>query len=356
MKAIKFFKKHIKNSCRFLYSNLYFKPLNLSKLIRHPDKYCKHVSYYPEKVSKSKYRTLYEQIIQTLKYGYPNEFYFSYGFDVKSKAEMAEYLHYAPFVILRNKYNIRSHSSTAILRNKFFFGMFCDYLGVNSGYNVGLITDSSVYLPHLKKTVSIDSFCEYFNGEYFVKLIDGECGCGIFTLSINGGNILLNGKEANTTEILQMTKRGKYLVQTKISQHPEMASLHPQSLNSIRLVTVKNINSGKITVFPSILRIGTGDSFVDNTSQGGIAVGIDLSTGHLKEYGFLKPQFGGRTDRHPDSEIKFSDFQIPFFKEAKQHAILLHSMLPDIHSIGWDIAIGINGPVFIEGNDNWEIN
>ena len=33
-----------------------------------------------------------------------------------------------------------------------------------------------------------------------------------------------------------------------------------------------------------------------------------------------------------------------------------HSILKDIHSIGWDIAIGKNGPIFIEGNDNWEIN
>ena len=30
-------------------------------------------------------------------------------------------------------------------------------------------------------------------------------------------------------------------------------------------------------------------------------------------------------------------------------------MLKDIHSIGWDIAFTENGPIFIEGNDNWEI-
>ena len=34
--------------------------------------------------------------------------------------------------------------------------------------------------------------------------------------------------------------------------------------------------------------------------------------------------------------------------------MFFHSMLKDIHSIGWDIAIGENGPIFIEGNDNWE--
>jgi hypothetical protein len=25
-----------------------------------------------------------------------------------------------------------------------------------------------------------------------------------------------------------------------------------------------------------------------------------------------------------------------------------------IHSIGWDIAITDNGPIFIEGNDDWD--
>jgi hypothetical protein len=31
-------------------------------------------------------------------------------------------------------------------------------------------------------------------------------------------------------------------------------------------------------------------------------------------------------------------------------------MLPQVHSVGWDIAVGDDGPIFVEGNDNWEIN
>ena len=30
-------------------------------------------------------------------------------------------------------------------------------------------------------------------------------------------------------------------------------------------------------------------------------------------------------------------------------------MLDSIYSVGWDIAITENGPLFIEGNDNWEL-
>ena len=36
--------------------------------------------------------------------------------------------------------------------------------------------------------------------------------------------------------------------------------------------------------------------------------------------------------------------------------MMLHTMLPDVYSVGWDVAIGKDGPIFIEGNDNWEIN
>ena len=145
-------------------------------------------------------------------------------------------------------------------------------------------------------------------------------------------------------------------MQTFISQHKLMGQLHPQSINTIRLVTARGLKDGKIHILPSILRIGTGESVVDNTSQGGVAVGIDIETGYLKKFGFYKPQYGLKTDVHPDSKIRFEEFQIPYFDEVKRKAVYFHSMLPQVHSVGWDIAVGDDGPIFVEGNDNWEIN
>ena len=127
------------------------------------------------------------------------------------------------------------------------------------------------------------------------------------------------------------------------------------------------VKDGQIHVMPSILRIGTGESIVDNTSQGGLAVGIDTKTGYLKQYGFYKPAFGReveengkvityfKEEEHPDSHIRFAEFQVPYFSEAVRQAKYYHSMMPSLHSVGWDIAIGENGPIFIEGNENWEI-
>ena len=71
---------------------------------------------------------------------------------------------------------------------------------------------------------------------------------------------------------------------------------------------------------------------------------------------FYKPQYGLKTTEHPNSHIVFESFCIPHISKAIEQAKLFHSTLNDIHSIGWDIAIGEDGPIFIEGNDNWEIN
>lgn len=354
--------RKIKNYVRSFYSfsviNFYTKPYWIAKLILHPEQFCVHDSYYPEKKQKSHLRIWFEQIGQTLRYGTPNHFYFPYGHDVKTKKERLEYLHFIPFSKLRIKGRKAEHSPTTILRDKLLFGMFTDYLGVCSPKNIAISDNNRLLDLETKKFISFPDFLRKYNGgNFFAKPIDGECGDGIFHLEIKDGEIVINNKPSNAEELCKKLTKWRYLIQSTVVQHTLMSSLHPQSINTIRLVTVRNKNANnEPMVFPSILRIGTGNSIVDNTSQGGLAVGIDLKSGNLKEFGFYKPEYGTKVKVHPDSSIKFSSFHIPYFKECCEQARLLHSFLSDINSIGWDIAIGPDGPIFIEGNDNWEIN
>lgn len=336
--------------------NFISRPYYLLKFLVSGTRFCRGVSYYPEKKSKGFLTIWFEQLGQTLKYGYPNDLYFSYGFDVKSRSEMKEYMHYAQFSLLRDKLNMAFPSESIILRDKFLFGMFAKYLGVATPENIG-ISDSDGIFDTRKRTVVPTA--EFLNGlendDLFVKPFDGECGAGIFHLEVAGKEFKVNGETTDIENLTKILESNRYLLQQKVTQNEVMASLHPQSLNTIRLVTVRHRRTGKIDVFPSILRIGAGKSIVDNTSAGGLAVGIDLSTGKLKEYGLFKPAYGTKTRIHPDSKIQLSDVTIPYFEECKKQAIRLHSMIPQLHSIGWDIAIGPNGPIFVEGNDNWEI-
>ena len=125
--------------------------------------------------------------------------------------------------------------------------------------------------------------------------------------------------------------------------------------NTLRIVTINK--NGKCYVLSSLLRVGTSKTGnVDNWAAGGLAIGIDNATGYLKEYGFYKPVHGLKESVHPDTGVIFSDFKVPQYKEACELACKAHRAFYNIRAIGWDIAITENGPMFIEGNDNWEIS
>lgn len=314
-------------------------------------------SYYPEaSFHKSKSHVFFDQFRQIVKYGIPEQFYFMYGFDTMRKHEIDEYMHLIPFMEIRNRENLSNeHNASCILRNKIYFGMFADFWGIQTGRNVGVVEEKGIFVFKDNKKLSVEDFCNSHYGSFFCKVLTGECGEGIFTLENRNGWVKING-EQNTTEYLTgLFEKAQYLIQERVVQHEEMSRMYPGSLNTIRLVTIKNKKTGIISVFPSNLRIGAHGSFVDNGSQGGIAVGINLDSGRLFEYGLQKPPYGTKTKTHPDTGVVFREFTIPFFKEAKNQAIYLHSKLDGITSIGWDIAITEKGPLFIEGNDNWEL-
>ncbi|MCI9042651.1 MAG: hypothetical protein HFJ93_01875 [Muribaculaceae bacterium] len=358
MRITKTIKRYLKKSLHGLWLNLYYKPWWMTRMVAHPGRYAVHDSYYPELKRKSILRIWLEQMEQIVRYGTPNEFYFPYGFDVKGRAEMETYLHYDPFMQQRDALNIRPHSATAVLRDKMLFGMFAGYLGVATPDNVGVTSGRDVFVPSTQSVVATDDFLAALSdGDYFVKPADGECGAGIFRIRKSGVDFEMDDTPASVDEISARLRAERYLIQRTVEQHNVLSAIHPQSLNTMRLVTVRDLSGDAgIVVFPSILRVGTGGSSVDNTSRGGLAIGIDLATGRLRPHGYYKPTYGTRTELHPDSGVRFADVTIPFFEEAKAQAIRLHSMLPGIHSIGWDIAVGPDGPVFVEGNDNWEIN
>ena len=298
-----------------------------------------------------------EQVGQILRFGKVNKFYFLYGFDVKTKEEQEKYVHAWPFQLRRGDLNLSLyHDYSCILRDKLVFSLFAEGIGVKTVKILFYTTEGKLFDYASKEECHVEKLLLSGDTKMFCKPLDGEEGKGAFVLQVKNGVFYQNGTPEGIDQIRSILTQQRYLVQEFLTQHEEMSRLHSQSINTIRLVTVRGIKDGEIHILPSILRIGTGDSVMDNTSRGGVAVGVNIETGYLKQFGFFKPQYGTKTDVHPDSKIKFEDFQIPYFEEVKRQAVYFHSMLPQIHSVGWDIAVGPNGPIFVEGNDNWEIN
>lgn len=297
-------------------------------------------SYYPDSIHKSKKKQLFELFLWMFRYGEVNDFYYLWGFDlINKKKELSDYQPIKEFMRMRTRTN-NNREKKEILRNKlkFFKYMITNEYPVPKVF--GVIKNNHFFDLHYNPLSDV-YFLNYEN--YFCKAIDGECGDKV--------KYIQNFKDLSSYR--NIIDSGEYILQEKINQHSKMNILNSKAVNTIRIVTVND--NGIIKHFYSILRIGTKESGErDNTSQGGIAVGIDQD-GCLVEFGIRKPEFGGRINIHPDSNVLFEGFKIPYYKEAVELCCKAHSLFFELKSIGWDIAISEDGPVFVEGNDNWEI-
>ncbi len=121
-----------------------------------------------------------------------------------------------------------------------------------------------------------------------------------------GGKGLIFPKDADDA-IVYLKHNKDFLVQEKIKQHPLMSKFHPESLNTIRVYLYRSVYDNSINILNTTLRMGLGNSQVDNITSGGIMAKIN-SDGTLCGYAINTSK--NSLYSHPDSGIDFN-FQIP---------------------------------------------
>lgn len=312
--------------------------LNFPKCI----KVALEASYFPNLQRKTFITRLLDLLIWVIKYNEVNVFYNLYSLDIKKHEDISRYYPYGVFLKKRDLLNKVGNpdSQIVILRDKFLFYQFMRSLGYPVPKVKAIILHNQLID---EKMNNLNEKCLLEEKNFFVKAIDGECG--------NSVKRITDFKEFS--DYKNQIKDVNCIIQDAVIQHEKMKLLNSEAVNTIRIITVNK--NGNVYLFGALIRIGTkltGEK--DNTSQGGVAVGVK-DDGFLMEYGFRKPQFGGITYEHPDTHVIFKEFQIPYYKEAVKLCCKVHKNFYNIRSIGWDVAITPEGPVFIEGNDNWEL-
>lgn len=134
-------------------------------------------------------------------------------------------------------------------------------------------------------------------------------------------------------------------VEEVICQHPEISALCSASVNTIRVMTVNA--GGEAALLYACLRVGAGGD-VDNFHAGGMAVQVDLETGTLK--GPAVNKICEEFEVHPVTGVRFDGRQLPMWDEVRRICLEASFVEPNIHVVGWDVAITPEGPVFVEGN------
>lgn len=194
--------------------------------------------------------------------------------------------------------------------------------------------------------VSLEEFRDIFSGidRIIYKPVGGNCGKGVSVYDISEDNI------EDVYRELRDFPAG--VVEHYLVQHPELSSLAPDSVNTIRVVTISskdfpvNDAGDHFDIAYAALRIGGGSSVVDNFHSGGMVTAVDLETGKVITNAV---DMKGKVYRnHPVTEKKIQGFTIPAFNDVLDMA---KAACGDLEGyLGWDIAVSENGPVLIEVN------
>lgn len=179
-----------------------------------------------------------------------------------------------------------------------------------------------------------------------LKPVKGSAGRGILlAFNLNGQVKVKSGPSDLDLKNFRLNERS--IMQEVVVQNEELAQISSASLNTVRVLTLFT-RLHDVVIIGTTMRFGVKDSYVDNWSAGGVAVGVNKNTGRLNEIAFDK--LGNQCNHHPTSKIKFGGFYVPQWKEIIELAIMTQRFFPYYKLLGMDIAVSKHHPVLIEIN------
>lgn len=186
------------------------------------------------------------------------------------------------------------------------------------------------YNRRIMKISSEEDYEDFVNfiekDQVIVKPENGGLGAGIHKISLKNSlnsyevflSVLREG--AIYREENEWVHNSSVIIEEIIEQDKTMASLHPKSLNVVRLTTIR-VND-KVVFFYPWLKVGMNGAEATGSYQGNsFDAGIDVNTGVVDTFGMTRNLV---IKQHPNTGIRIKGFKIPKWDEL----ISLASKLP----------------------------
>lgn len=180
----------------------------------------------------------------------------------------------------------------------------------------------------------------------FVKPVGTHGGTHTFKITANDID------DRTIAQLFKLTPSTKFIFQDLIVQHEEVNKVYPHSINTVRVNAMFDRNKNEASILSALMRFGSGGSVVDNASQGGFFVPVNIDNWCLEGIGRSFFEYGGHLyKRHPDTQHLLDGVKIPHGEKIPS-IISEATLLFDKEIVGWDVAITPEGPVIVEGNHN----
>lgn len=234
-----------------------------------------------------------------------------------------------------------------------------------SNWEVGKILDNKCFYPQMFSGIKMPVIIACRKNRYWfdsgMNMISEETVRG-FVMNAEGvfikkanesmggkGVFYFNSRNKSAEDLKEVlsTINTDIVIQEGLKQSETLEILNPSSVNTLRFLSLLR-KDGSVKVYSVILRMGVGNSKVDNASSGGITCGVQPD-GRLKSVAYNP--LGTKFEEHPTSHVHFDQIMIPGYHEIKEKIEMLHVQVPHFRLVSWDIALdSTNEPVLIEAN------
>lgn len=233
--------------------------------------------------------------------------------------------------------------------------MLGDKLGMNRICEENRIPTVPILI--VAEDASLEYRCERPAGlerDLLLKPRQSKGSRGIEVIRHSGGKYVCeNGTTLNQDGLIALierrSKEAPILVQPLIKNHPGLADLADQALMRMRVITCLDQAGNPVlthAVLSNLCKLETG-----------WPTDIELGAAVDLESGALGIMTGDKADMwldwsedHPITHARVLGRVVPCWDEIRSIALAAHSACRDRALVGWDIAVGEDGAVLLEGN------
>ena len=247
----------------------------------------------------------------------------------------------------------------AFLRDKVMYTALLQQLGFATTETQAVTHRHRMFgsIPTLRTPDDIETFLRGpARYPLFAKPCEGAGSVGSALIMGRDGDLLVmtNGRRVDVggfaREVMEEYPEG-CLLQSAIEQHPAMSDMTGQAVGTLRVVTLRDENG--IAPLYTVWKVPSPKAMSDNFWQSGSMVAlIDDDSGQVRQCNIGSGLSAEWVERHPVSGLTFEGYQIPHWDAVRDVATQAHGLFPEFGLVGWDIAVGPDGPIIIECNDN----
>lgn len=226
----------------------------------------------------------------------------------------------------------------------------------------GIVRDGEIVsVDPLTQDVTFDELLELLRAQpIVVKPTTTAQGDGVRLLDREGDRLYIDDRQVSQEDLREELQSDReLLLQEYVHQANYAAAIYPDSVNTVRLMTMVDPDTGRPFLAAGMHRFGTaGTGAIDNVSSGGISAGIDLESGELGPV--LTPATGTDTgwsfqESHPDTGTTIAGTTIPRWEAVTEQVLELATAFAGLWPlVAWDVVVTDDADTItvLEGNTN----